>query len=97
MSEIDILNNQVTDGKALLELMKNEDFKRLFITKQESKILEVGYSISHLDDARKEKAINELSHISYFFDRMYQLIDDGNTATGSLRDIAEEEAYQDGE
>ena len=97
MSEIDVLNNQVTDGKILLELMKNEDFKRLFIDKQEAKILEVGYSMSHLKDERKVKAVEELGHISYFFDRMYEIINDGNMAVGSLRDIAEEEAYQDGE
>ncbi len=96
MSEIDILNNQVADGKALLELMKNEDFKRVFITSQESKIMEIGYSMGHLEEARKEKAIKELESIGYFFDRMYEMINSGNMATESLNDIAEEEFY-DGE
>lgn len=91
-TEIQYLEQSVADGKSLIALMENKDFKRLFIDKQESKLLEIGYSLNHLDEARREKAIKEMDNISYFFDRMYSIINDGNIAQGQLNDLAEEEA-----
>lgn len=92
-TEIQSLEQSVAEGKALITLMKNKSFKKLFIDRQESKLLEIGYSMSHLDADRKTKAIAEMEHISYFFDSMYDVINSGNISQGQLNDIAEEEAY----
>lgn len=91
MTEINSLEESVKDGKALVKLMENADFKRLFIKKQENKLLEIGYSAYHLDNARKEKAHKEQEHIGYFFGKMYEIIEAGKSAQEQLNDLAEME------
>lgn len=88
--ELKLLEQSVRRAEALKNIMENKDFKDLFIVSQEEKLMEIGYNFYHLDDARKEKANKEQEAIGYFFDRIYNLMNEGKQASDQLQECYSE-------
>ena len=85
-----VLEQQVSLGKKMQELQKDDSFKELFIegyVAGTSKDISEGFCL--LDERRLERATKDLYAVSFFHQFMTAIVDNGNNAVESIRDLQE--------
>ena len=85
-----VLEQQVSLGKKMQELQKDASFKEIFMDGYiagTAKDIAEGFCL--LDERRLERATKDLYATSFFNQFMSALVDNGNNAVESIRDLQE--------